>query len=228
MNVMQKMIDFFLRPYTRRRAQGMTIEQVIADLEATRDEIMPRIDRAQDSDANREAINHFIGIERWAANRIRVAMGQAEFELDSNRRYRLPDAAPLAELQSAFRTAREETLELAREVQRSGMDTSAKVEHNDLGPLTVIEWFVYIRDHSAREIVRVREKQVQGWRRTSSACQCRQRLCQEHSLQVWDHVARVLKKLNSGELARSARSFTRSSESTQAAGLPRAAQAGTA
>src|SRR5690625_7214890 len=89
MNVMQKMIDFFLRPYTRRRAQGMTIEQVIADLEATRDEIMPRIDRAQDSDANREAINHFIGIERWAANRIRVAMGQAEFELDSNRHYRL-------------------------------------------------------------------------------------------------------------------------------------------
>lgn len=115
MNVMQKMIGFFLRPYTRRRAQGMTIEQVITDLEATRDEIMPRIDRAQDSDASREVINHFIGIERWAANRIRVAMGQAEFELDSNRRYRLPDDAPLAELQSAFRAAREETLELAQE-----------------------------------------------------------------------------------------------------------------
>jgi|SRR5690625_3047473 len=70
MKVMQKMIGLFLGPYTRRRARGTTIEQVIADLEVTRDEIMPRIDRAQDSVANREAINHFIGIERWAANRI--------------------------------------------------------------------------------------------------------------------------------------------------------------
>ncbi len=162
MNVMQKVIGFFLRPYTRRRAQGKTIGQVIAELESTRDEIMPRIDRAEDSDANREALNHFIGIERWAANRIRVAMGQAKFELDSNRRYRLPDGASLAELQSAFRAAREETLELAREVQRSRLDTSTSIRHNDLGPLTVTEWFVYIRDHSVREVVRIREKAVEG------------------------------------------------------------------
>lgn len=155
MSVVQKLIGFFLRPYTKRRARGKTLEQVITELESSRDEIMPRIDRAQDAAANREAINHFIGIERWAANRIRVAMGQAKFESDGNRRYRLPDDASLAQLQSGFRAAREETLAMARELQRSGADTSTQVEHNDLGPLTVIEWFTYIRDHSAREIVRV-------------------------------------------------------------------------
>ena len=156
MSVMQKMIGLFLRPYTRRRARGKTLEQVIGELESSRDEIMPRIDRAQDSAANREAINHFIGIERWAANRVRVAIGQTKFELDSNRRYRLPDDASLAELQSGFRAAREETLALAREARSSGIDTATTVEHNDLGPLTVIEWLIYIRDHSVREIVRIK------------------------------------------------------------------------
>lgn len=158
MSVMQKMIGFFLRPYTRRRARGKTLEQVIAELESSRDKIMPRIARAQDTAGNREAINHFIGIERWSANRVRVAIGEAAFELDSNRRYRLPDDASLADLQSEFRSAREETLALARQVQQAGISSDTKVEHNDLGPLTVIEWFTYIRDHPAREIMRVSEK----------------------------------------------------------------------
>lgn len=156
MSAMQKLIGFFLRPYTRRRAREKTLEQVIKELESSRDEIMPRIDRAQDTAANREAINHFIGIERWAANRVRVATGQTKFELDSNRGYRLPDDASLAELQSGFRAAGEETLALAREAQSSSVDVSRRAEHNDLGPLTVIEWFTYIRDHSVREIVRVK------------------------------------------------------------------------
>lgn len=162
MSILQKLIGMGLRPYTRRRARGKTLQQVISDLESTRAEIMPRIGRAVDTEANREAINHFIGIERWAANRIRVAMGLAKFELDSNRRYRLPDDASLADLQSNFRAARDETLALAREAFGSGLDVSTEVEHNDLGPLTVIEWFVYIRDHSTREIMRVKEGENGG------------------------------------------------------------------
>lgn len=66
-----------------------------------------------------------------------------------------------------FRAAREEALGLAREMQRSRLARSTSARQNDLRPLTVNEWFVYIRDHSARESVRVREKAVarQGFTR---------------------------------------------------------------
>lgn len=57
-----------------------------------------------------------------------------------------------ADLTAGVRNIATETL------QRSGTDTFTMVEHNDLGPLTVTEWFVYIRDHSVREIVWVRQQ----------------------------------------------------------------------
>ncbi len=156
MSVMQRILGVLLRPYTRRKARGLSLEQVIANLESSGTEIMPRILGAEDTAGNREALNHFIGIERWSANRVRVATGEVTFELDSNRRYRLPDDASLAELQAAFQAAREESLELARQIQASGTDTETRVRHNDLGPLTIIEWLSYIQDHPAREIRRVR------------------------------------------------------------------------
>ncbi len=155
MSALQKILGVLLRPYTRRKARGLTLDQVIADLESSRDKIMPRILGAEDTAGNREALNHFIGIERWSANRVRVATGEVKLELDSNRRYRLPDDASLAELQAAFQEAREESLELACQIRASGTDTEIKVRHNDLGPLTVIEWLSYIQDHPAREIRRL-------------------------------------------------------------------------
>src|SRR5690554_3260623 len=157
MSVMQKILGVLLRPYTRRKARGLTLEQVIAELESSGNEIMVRVLNAEDTAGNREALNHFVGIERWSANGVRVATGEVSFELDSNRRYRLPDDASLAELQAAFQEARKESLELARQIRASGTDTETEVRHNDLGPLTVIEWLSYIQDHPAREIRRVRQ-----------------------------------------------------------------------
>lgn len=157
MSVLQRLIGRFLRYRVRSRARGETLASLAARLEASRDRLMPRIMRARDTAGNREALNHFLGIERWSLSRIHVAQS-AEFRLDSYRGYRLPDTATLAELQEGFAAARAESIALARELDGAGIDPDLTIRHNDLGELTVNEWLTYIDDHSSREIIRIRQK----------------------------------------------------------------------
>lgn len=149
------MIGAAMRPRVKAKARGKTYQEIITDLEQTRDMLLPLIDAVKDSPGNREALNHWVGIERWSLSRIRVAQG-APFVLDSYRGYRLPDTATLAELQQAFRDTRAETLALARQLLASGADPTVTIKHNDFGDLNVIEWFVYLNDHSRRERIRLR------------------------------------------------------------------------
>lgn len=156
MSLLQKLIGAGLRPRVRGKARSVTLADVPGRLAAARDQLMPRIRRAKDTPDNREALNHFVGIERWSLSRIRVAQGKP-FVRDSYRGYRLPDTASLKELQDAFAATREESIALARELAATGVDPRLTVRHNDLGDLSVVEWFVYLEDHSRREIVRIRE-----------------------------------------------------------------------
>lgn len=155
MSLLQKLIGAALRPRVKARARNKSYQDVIGDLESSRDRLMPKIAAAKDSAANREALNHFVGIESWSLSRIRVAQG-AEFVLDSHRGYRLPASATLLELQQAFRDVRAEAVALATQLRDDGVDGSVTIQHNDLGELSVVEWFVYLIDHSSREIVRIR------------------------------------------------------------------------
>jgi len=157
MSTVQRLIGMALRPMVRRKAQGLTLEAAVSSLEEFGTTLDARISRAPDTPGNREAVNHWVGIERWSLRRVRVAQGEP-LVLDGYRGYREPDGATLAELDGAMRTAREATLALARELQRTGFDHALTIPHNDLGPLTVIEWFVYIDQHTRREIVRLRGK----------------------------------------------------------------------
>lgn len=156
MSLLQRLIGMMLRPRVRGKARDATLEDLIARMAKSRDELLPRIRRAKDTAGNREALNHFVGIERWSQSRIRVAQG-APFELDSYHGYRLPESASLAELQDAFAETREGSIALARELQAADVDVEQKVRHNDLGELSVLEWFAYLDDHSRREIIRIRE-----------------------------------------------------------------------
>jgi hypothetical protein len=158
MSLIQRLIGTALRPHVRRRARGKSLDELILGLEefgATLDE---RIGRAADTPGNREAVNHWVGIERWSLSRVRVAQG-APFEPDSYRGYRAPEGASLAELREAMRATRAETVALARELRRAGFDPELTVRHNDLGELTVLEWFAYIDDHTRREVIRLRGTQ---------------------------------------------------------------------
>jgi hypothetical protein len=155
MSLLQKLIGAALRPRVRAKARGKTYQDVIADLMAARDNLMPKIMAATDTASNREALNHFVGIERWSLSRVRVAQG-APFKLDSYRGYRLPETATLVELQQAFRDVRAESIALASELRDTGVDPRVTIRHNDLGELDIVEWFTYLTDHSSREIIRIR------------------------------------------------------------------------
>ncbi len=155
MSFLQKLIGAGLRPHVKRRARGLTLEQAALNLEAGRDKLMPRIMRAADTPGNHEALNHWIGIERWSQSRLRVAQG-APFVADRYSGYRMPEGSTLAELQAGFAAARVESIHMVREFARLAVDPATLVRHNDLGDLTVSEWFAYIEDHPRREIFRLK------------------------------------------------------------------------
>lgn len=155
MSLLQKLIGASLRPRVKARARGKTYQDVIVDLETSRDRLMPKVAAAKDNAGNREALNHFVGIERWSLSRIRVAQG-SKFVLDSYRGYRLPDTATLPELQQAFHDVRAEAIALAKQLLDDDLEPNVTIKHNDLGDLNVVEWFQYLTDHSSREIIRIR------------------------------------------------------------------------
>lgn len=156
MSLIQRLIGAGLRPHVRRRARGKSLIEMISRLESSRDDVLvPRMQRVSESPGNREALNHWLGIERWSLARVRVAQGQPFVE-GGYHPHRLPDESTWEELKQGFLDARRETLELAEELLRGGFDADLTIEHNDLGPLTVVEWFAYIEDHSRREVIRLR------------------------------------------------------------------------
>lgn len=155
MSWLQKLIGAGLRPRVRAKARGKSLDELADRLEASYARLAPLYERALDTAANREAFNHWLGIERWSQSRLRVAAG-GEFVSDRYHGYRLADTASLAELRAEFARTREATVALAREYARSGVDPDFKVPSNDLGDLSVAEWFAYVEDHASRERVRLR------------------------------------------------------------------------
>lgn len=156
MSFIQKVIGAGLRWHVRRKARGMNLARAMVDLRTSFDEVvMPRMEQVADTPGNREAVNHWLGIERWSLSRVRVALGEPFVE-GGYQPFRQPEGTSWEDLKEEFGRARQETLELAEVFERRGVDEEFTVRHNDLGPLTVLEWFVYIDDHSRREVIRLR------------------------------------------------------------------------
>lgn len=155
MSWLQKLIGAGLRPRVRARARGKSLEELADGLAASYARLGPLYERALDTPANRESFNHWLGIERWSQRRLRVARGE-EFVRDRYHGYRLPDMATLDDLRAAFAATREESVALAREFAAAGVDADLTVPSNDLGDLSVAEWFAYIEDHASRERVRLK------------------------------------------------------------------------
>lgn len=155
MSLIQRLIGAGLRPHVRRKARGRSLAELIRSLEEFGASLDERIAGAVDTPGNREAVNHWIGIERWSQRRLRVAQGEPPL-LDRYHGYREPEGATLAELRRAMRATREDTIALARELERDGFDRQLTIRHNDLGELTVLEWLAYIDDHTRREVIRLR------------------------------------------------------------------------
>lgn len=150
MRLIQKLIGLFRRPMAESQARGKTLEELATDLAASGKEMDERIAGRPDTRGNREAVAHWVGIERWGQRRLRVALGEP-MVLDTHHPY-LPDVDDgLDELRKAFAATREETVSLARRLEDEGVDPSTTVRHNDLGDMSVAGWLAYLIQHPEQE-----------------------------------------------------------------------------
>ncbi len=153
MSFVGRMIGTVLRPLVERQAKGRTLDELAGSLERSGSTLNGRFGRAKDMPQNREALNHIVGIERWGQRRLRVPLGEPLL-MDSYRGYRLPEGTPMDNLVQAFADTRRDTANLARELGRTDLETSAKVRHNDLGELSLGAWPAYLDGHAKRESLR--------------------------------------------------------------------------
>lgn len=156
MSVMQKLIGLGLRPFAERRGRQRSLAEAARDLEGSGAHIDAQLAGKPDTPANREAIAHCVGIERWGQSRLRVALGEP-LQLDGHHGYRPDPADGIEALRAAMSDTRATTVALARELVAAGVDPATTVRHNDLGDLTLAGWLAYLEQHASREIpVRVR------------------------------------------------------------------------
>ena len=150
MSLLQRLIGFVRRPMAEGGARGKGLEQLSAELEASGVAMDARLARATDTPGHRDAIAHWVGIERWGQRRLRVALGEPFVE-DGHHPYRPDEASGMDALRRAFAETRAETVALVGRLLDAGVDPSTPVRHNDLGELTVAGWLAYLFQHPEQE-----------------------------------------------------------------------------
>jgi hypothetical protein len=109
-----------------------------------------------DETKTRNALNHIIGIERWAQRRLRVFSGEAPVR-DEYDPYRPGTGLQVSDLIAAFRAAREETIALVETLANiPEAERPETVEHNQHGPLSLYGWIRYLDMHASWEAKRIR------------------------------------------------------------------------
>ena len=156
MRAIQKLIGLGLRPFAERRGRQRTLDDAARELERSGARLDAHLAGKPDTPANREAIAHCVGIERWGQSRLRVGLGEP-LRMDGHRGYRPDPADGIEALRAALAETRAATVALARELAAAGVDASTTVRHNDLGDLTLAGWLAYLEQHASRELpLRVR------------------------------------------------------------------------
>lgn len=132
-----------------RHAQARDIERLAVELEASGRAMLERLAAASDTPAHRDAIAHWVGIERWGQRRLRVALGEPLLR-DGHRPYRPDVATGMEALRRAFVETRADTVALARRLHAAGVDPRRAVPPN-LGDLSVAGWLAYLLQHPEQE-----------------------------------------------------------------------------
>lgn len=148
--------DFLVAQVFERPAARASYTDLGQSLERGGVFLAQRAARAADTDANRSVLAHIIGIERWGQNRLRVALGQRDFERDENHAYKPPEGTTLRELRDLLSQTRAQTVDLARQLHAAPPSEGTTVEHNGLGPLTPKGWLRYLTQHADLESRRLR------------------------------------------------------------------------
>ena len=150
MRILQRLIGMMRRPMAERHAGGKSIAELADELEASGRVMDERMAGKPDTPGNREAIAHWVGIERWGQRRLRVALGEPLVE-DAYHPYRPDKAEGVEALREAFAETREGTVALARDLADEGVDPERTIRHNDLGDLSVRGWLAYLIQHPEQE-----------------------------------------------------------------------------
>jgi hypothetical protein len=150
MRIIQGLIGLVRRPMAERHARGKAIAELADELEVSGRELDRRMAGRPDTPGNREAVAHWVGIERWGQRRLRVTLGEPFVE-DTYHPYRPDVDEGFEAMRAAFAETRAETVALARQLDERGIDPAMTVPHNDLGVLSVGGWLAYLVQHPDQE-----------------------------------------------------------------------------
>ncbi len=109
-----------------------------------------RFAAAPDTEVNRKVVSHITGIERWGTSRLRVFLGDPLVQ-DEYDGYRPARDLDWSAMQTAFAATRQETVDVVNQLAAAHIDATAKVHHNQMGPLTAQGWLRYLHMHSTWE-----------------------------------------------------------------------------
>lgn len=137
-----------------RPARKQRLEDIIAGLETTGRQVADRIRRASAGKINVRQVRHVIGIERWSQRRLWVALGEPS-TLDEYDGYQPPEDADWDNLLAEWEATRQETIALARVLSERPTD-DVRIRHNQMGPLSVRGWLIYLSRHATRETFFIR------------------------------------------------------------------------
>lgn len=138
-----------------RPARKVSFAQFAERLEATGRAVEERAMAAKDSERTQKVLRHISGIERWGQRRLLAFLGQA-VPTDEYDDYRPATTLTTAEQNAFFRTTRQQTVILARQLEQANVPDTALVPHNELGPLTARAWLYYLNMHASLESKKIK------------------------------------------------------------------------
>jgi len=146
----QIVINFIIeRPGRKHALSGWAKE-----LTTSGQDLAAKFAAAPDTDANRQVVNHLIGIERWGTRRLRVFLG-APLDQEEYDGYRPAQELTLSALRAAFTATRAETIDVVSQLIAANVNDTPKVLHNQIGPITARGWMRYLHMHAAWEAKKV-------------------------------------------------------------------------
>jgi hypothetical protein len=151
MSVMGPVIRFFLEVQVANRSY----DRIARQLQSSQKGVSDRIFNASEKHNNHKLARHIVGIERWGQHRLRCALGEP-LVLDDVDGYILKESHSGGHIAQDFDIARRETLALVQVLGATAGIEKQKVQHNELGPLSVKGWLMYLNAHAEIESKKLR------------------------------------------------------------------------
>jgi hypothetical protein len=124
-------------------------------LNASGEKIERRLEKAPDSERNRQTLSHIVGIELWGQSRLRVGLGEP-FKEEEYDGYRPSRSRSWEQLKAEFRLARKKSVALAEALDDQQVDQFMPVKHNQYGMITLGAWLRYLDMHANLESKRIK------------------------------------------------------------------------